>query len=137
MKMLISLSAVPEYFVLEYGSSVILTLQEVERRPIKRGSLNLTFADLPYLHFNKEFVWDKGTEDERVVPTVDMLSVPKRLRDRGYGKQLVLALLDFLKKNKIRHTMFDDYSGGFWKNIKSKRISFPEQFDGRIGYIDL
>lgn len=138
MKPAVSLSAAPEHHVLEFGSRLLITLTAVEERPIKKSVIRAYYKDTAFVLLDLASVWNKGyPKDEYVCPTVEMISVPKKQQGSGLGKKLVAALLSEMKQRKIKHVMFDDYSGGFWKALRNKRVTFPKEFRGRIGYIDL
>lgn len=128
MKTFIALSAEADYVVEKRDDSIYISF-----KPLKGKLVNNGYAKL-MMHY----VWDKGTKYEQSVPTLDYLNVAPSKRGRGVGEKLFLAILDYLKRQKIPYLIFDDYSGGFWETMKEKypkSVFFPKRHSGRIGYI--
>src|ERR1700680_4437818 len=91
---------------------------------------------VPYVKVEPAFAWDKGTEDEKVEPTMQMITVPKKLQGKGIGINLLTSTLKFMKKKRLAYLIFDNYNTGFWDMAKRKlpeNVNFPKKFKKRIG----
>lgn len=137
MRVQIALSATPTYFVHQYDNSFVILLEDIPKRPIKRN-LPLTYSNVPYALLDLDGAWDRGYEEERKVPMLEMISVPARKREKGLGAELFRALLHFMRKKKIEHVEFNSYHDDFWNGIKSKNVKLVKLKRGpTIGHIDL
>ncbi len=128
MKTFISLSADKPYIVEKRDDAIYLSFEPLEGKLVKNN----------YASIELHQVWNKGTKYEQVVPTLEYLNVANKQRFKGIGEKLFLAVLDYMKRQKIPYLIFDDYSGGFWKSMQSKHpdsVFFPKRHKGRIGYI--
>lgn len=91
-----------------------------------------------YAIFNPSFLWDKGTEDEKAYPTLEMIYVQPQDRGKGIGKRLVQAVLEHMRKEKINYCVFNNYEKYFWNIIFKETkglVVFPVQHKKRIGIL--
>ena len=136
MKLSISLAA-SRVHVLDVKGKLIITLDgPIAVRPVKKTIEN-TYKDIPYVLVDPYFVWDKGYPEEKVCPTVEMISVPKKQQGNGIGRKLFEAILLIMRQYNLPVVRFDDYSAGFWQSLNSPHVSFPKKFRGKIGHITL
>jgi GNAT superfamily N-acetyltransferase len=123
-----------DYHVLNNGKDVYITLAPVNNVSDIKGT------KLPYAHIDLNFVWDEGTDEEFVHPTLDMIEVPSRMRFKGYATKLIIAILDYLKLNNINSLAFANYERRFWDSIKKKfpkNVSFVKGTNKRFGYLGI
>lgn len=137
MKLLISVSSTPST-IIEHGNSLVITLEPIEKRP-KRKTLFYTYKSVPCAILIKDFVWDEGTEDAKVYPALDMISVPKKMREGGLGMKLLRATLKAMRSKKIPSLMFVNYAEHFWdaaQRALPKNVRFESE-NKRIGYLEI
>lgn len=75
-----------------------------------------------YAIFNKNFVWNKGTDEEKIYPTIEMIYVQPTSRNEGIGRCLVQSVLEYMEKEKINYCVFDNYANYFWETSSNKKI---------------
>ena len=76
-----------------------------------------------YARIDLKFIWNKGTKHEKVIPTLDYVFVPTRLRGRGLGKKLIQMVLEEMKTRHLKYLAFDNFDSDFWDSIER---NFPK-----------
>ena len=126
-----------KYSVLKRSKhDLLLTLV---RFPPKEASAKAVMG-VPYIDLELQMLWNAGTESAQHLPTLSMLAVPKRLKGKGIGLELLSALLDFMKARKIPWLVFDNYNREFWSSVSKSmkdNVYFPKEFKKRIGFFRL
>lgn len=68
----------------------------------------------PYARIETQFVWDAGSAEEKILPTLDWVFVPPKLRGKGLGKKLIAEVLREMKRLRLPYLVFDNYETDFW-----------------------
>ena len=130
MKLNIKIAA--QYTVHKLPDGLYLTLAEYPPKDLTRASIR----KVPYIQFDLNFVWDKGTVDEAVEPNMLMISVLTRLQRRGLAALMLTGLLDYMKKKRIKYMRFSSQADRFWQRMAIRmkdNVTMSKRMRGKIG----
>jgi hypothetical protein len=97
-----------------------MRVNEIIFEAVKQGnSIILTHPTYPkaFVEINLKSVWGEGEPEEQILPTLEMVFVPIKLRGKGVGKELITLVLKYMGKHRIPFLVFDNFDHDFWDSV--------------------